>query len=362
MKIVTVIGARPQFIKAALMSKALKKIGVQEILINTGQHYDYNMSKRMFEDLDMEEPCYDLGIGSMKQVEQVAAMMEKIAPILAKENPDMVLVYGDTNSTLAGALAAAKMNIKLAHIEAGLRSFDNSMPEEINRIITDRVSSILFCPTQTAFKNLKKEGIAEGVYNVGDVMYELAVNMASKSAGNTLLLNSLGIEPKQYILVTVHRSATTDSKDRMFSIVKSLCKIKDTVVFPMHPRTRKMLRQFSLYKKLKESKNIKILEPVGYLDMILLEKNAKKIITDSGGVQKEAYFFKVPCITLRDSTEWPETLGGGWNRLVGTDWKNITAETRSHRAPSAYRSHYGNGTTSTQIAAIIKGALKKNGK
>ena len=354
MKIVTVVGARPQFIKAALVTRAMKKAGITEVLVNTGQHYDYNMSKKLFEDLEMEAPAYDLGIGSMKQVEQVAAMMDKLAPIVAKEKPDMVLVYGDTNSTLAGALVAAKMKIRLAHVEAGLRSFDRNMQEEINRVITDRVSSQLFCPTVTAVENLRKEGMTEGVYNTGDIMYELAVSMAAIAAKKSSVLNKINVRSGKYVLVTVHRAANTDAPPRLASIVRGLCGIKDTVVFPVHPRTRKMLEKFGFLEKLERNKNVKVIEPVGYLDMINLEKNARKIVTDSGGVQKEAYFFKVPCITLRDRTEWTETLENGWNRLVDVDFKRIITETAAGSLSRKHNNHYGNGDTGEKIAKLLK--------
>ncbi|HPN73239.1 MAG TPA: UDP-N-acetylglucosamine 2-epimerase (non-hydrolyzing) [Candidatus Omnitrophota bacterium] len=362
MKVVTVVGARPQFIKAALVSRAMKKAGINEVLVNTGQHYDYNMSKKMFEDLCMDDPKYDLEIGSMKQVEQVAAMMEKLAPIVAKEKPEMVLVYGDTNSTLAGALVACKMKLDLAHVEAGLRSFDRTMQEEINRILTDRVSTLLFCPTKTAIDNLRNEGMSEGVYNVGDIMYELAMNMADMAAKRSGILEKLKIEAGKYVLATVHRAANTDSPSRLTSIVRGLSGIKGTVVFPVHPRTRKMLEKFDLLEKLEKSGNIKITEPVGYLDMIDLERNARKIITDSGGVQKEAYFFKVPCITLRDRTEWTETLGNGWNRLVDVDFKRIVTEASSDLKPGRHCNHYGDGDTSSEIIKILKKGVKKDGK
>jgi len=362
MKIVTVVGARPQFIKAALVTKMMKKSGINEILVNTGQHYDYNMSKKMFEDLGMDDPQYDLGIGSMEQVEQVAAMMTKLAPIAAKEKPDMILVYGDTNSTLVGALTACKMKIRLAHIEAGLRSFDRTMQEEINRILTDSVSSLLFCPTTTAVDNLRNEGVTGGVHNVGDIMYELAVKMSDIASKKSGILKKLRVAPGKYVLATAHRSANTDSPSRLASIVRGLSGIKDNVVFSLHPRTRKMLEKFALIKKLEKKGNVKIIEPVGYLDMINLEKNARKIITDSGGVQKEAYFFKVPCITLRDRTEWTETLGNGWNCLVNVDSRRIITEASSGLKPGRHSKHYGDGDTSSKIVKILKEGVKKNEK
>lgn len=354
MKIATIVGARPQFIKAALVSKAFKGGGIKEVLINTGQHYDYNMSKQFFLDLKMSDPAYDLGVGSMFPVEQTAAIMQKLAPVFARERPDMVLVYGDTNSTLAGAVTAARMKIPIAHVEAGLRSYDMCMPEEVNRVITDRLSTVLFCPTKGSVENLEKEGITQGVHEVGDIMYELAMEMAAVAEKRSKVLAEHGLEPGRYILATIHREANTDSAARLTSIVRGLCGIKGTVVLPLHPRTRKMLKKFSLDGKLERARNIRILDPVGYLDMISLEKSAKRVITDSGGVQKEAYFFKVPCITLRPGTEWTETLENGWNRLVDVDFRRIISEADARPPRGRYVNHYGDGKTADKIVKIMK--------
>lgn len=355
MKIATIVGARPQFIKASLVSKALKEAGIKEILVNTGQHYDQNMSGQFFDDLKMHAPAYELGVGSMPPVEQVAAMMTKLAPILSKEKPDMVLLYGDTNSTLAGAVTAARMKVPMAHVEAGLRSFDMSMPEEVNRVLTDHVSSILFCPTKVSVENLKNEGITEGVYEVGDIMYELAVKMADAAEKKSGIMRKLGIAGRRYILATVHREANTDSGPRLASIIRGLAGVKDPVILPLHPRTRKMIEKFGLKDKIFKARNIKVIDPVGYLDMICLEKNAAKIITDSGGVQKEAYFFKVPCITLRDRTEWTETIENGWNKLVDVDFRRIISEAGAEARTGRYVNHYGDGKTSARIVKILKG-------
>lgn len=357
-RIATIVGARPQFIKAALISEKIRKNRsfskkIKEVLINTGQHYDYNMSKKFFKELNIPSPDYNLNVGSVPHITQIAKMMKKIEIVLKKEKPDAVLLYGDTNSTLAGALVAARLNIPLCHVEAGLRSYDNTMPEEMNRVLTDRLSAILFCPTAQAVKNLKKENIEKGVYLVGDIMYELALKMSGIAPKNSDILKELNLKPRRYILATVHREANTDIRSNLHSIVNAFLSIKDTIVFPVHPRTNKMLKALNLWQRLKKSKNIKIIPPVGYIDMICLEKNASKIITDSGGVQKEAYFFKVPCITLRDRTEWTETLKNGWNILVGTDADRIVAASGKKNLDRPHPGYYGNGRTSESIVNIL---------
>jgi UDP-N-acetylglucosamine 2-epimerase len=254
-------------------------------------------------------------------------MLIEIEKIMLKENPDLVIVYGDTNSTLAGALAASKLHIKLAHVEAGLRSFNKRMPEEINRVLTDHVSDILFCPTQTAVENLKNEGITNGVYLVGDVMFDALVHFSKISDMKSNILERLNIKPKEYYLATIHRAENTDNYERLKNILTAFSKMDEIVVFPIHPRTRKMINYYGL-NDLLENDNVKVIDPVGYLDMLKLEKNAKAILTDSGGVQKEAFWLKVPCITLRDETEWVETVNLGWNRLVGSDVEKILEAVR----------------------------------
>ncbi len=327
MKILTVVGARPQFIKLAPFSKVLRENGVNEIIVHTGQHYDENMNDLFFKELEIPEPDYNLGIGSGNHGEQTGKMLIEIEKIILKENPDLVIVYGDTNSTLAGALAASKLHIKLAHVEAGLRSFNKRMPEEINRVLTDHVSDILFCPTQTAVENLKNEGITKGVYLVGDVMFDALLHFSKISDMKSNILERLNIKPKEYYLATIHRAENTDDHERLKNILTAFSKMNEIVVFPIHPRTRKMINYYGLGDLL-ENDNIKLIDPVGYLDMLKLEKNAKSILTDSGGVQKEAFWLKVPCITLRDETEWIETVNLGWNRLVGSDVEKIVEAVR----------------------------------
>ena len=325
MKIVTVIGARPQFIKAATLSRAIsihnskpENLAIEEKIIHTGQHYDPNMSENFFEELDIPRPRFNLKIGSDKQGAQTGKMLEKIENVLQKELPDVLLVYGDTNSTLAGALAAAKLHIPVAHIEAGLRSFNRRMPEEVNRVLCDHISTLLFCPTETSIKNLREEGITSGVEHVGDIMYDGILYYQKKV--NLKVLEYLCIEPNNYILATVHRAENTDNPARLKAIFQALddtTRLTETVVLALHPRTRKALSERSIHI----SKRIKVIEPAPYLETISLLQNAKAIITDSGGMQKEAFFLHTPCLTLRDETEWIETITCGANQLVGTDTK-----------------------------------------
>jgi UDP-GlcNAc3NAcA epimerase len=327
MKILTVVGARPQFIKLAPFSKILRENGINEIIVHTGQHYDENMNDLFFKELEIPDPDYNLGIGSGNHGEQTGRMLIEIEKIILKEKPNLVIVYGDTNSTLAGALAASKLHIKLAHVEAGLRSFNKRMPEEINRVLTDHVSDILFCPTQTAVENLKNEGITNGVYLVGDVMFDALLHFSKISDMKSNILERLNINQKEYYLATIHRAENTDDHERLKNILTAISKMDEIVVFPIHPRTRKMVNYYGLNGLLKNN-NVKVIDPVGYLDMLKLEKNAKAILTDSGGVQKEAFWLKVPCITLRDETEWIETVNLGWNRLVGSDVEKILEAVR----------------------------------
>jgi UDP-GlcNAc3NAcA epimerase len=301
-KIVTIIGARPQFIKAAVVSRAiaLRSEEIKEVIVHTGQHFDSNMSDIFFDELDIPKPDHHLGVGGGSHGQNTGRMLEKIEEVLMIEKPNYVLVYGDTDSTLAGTLAAVKLHIPVAHVEAGLRSFNRKMPEEINRILTDHASEILFTPTLTAVKNLNNEGIdSNKIKQVGDVMYDAAIYYGKKVEQNNTLLQELKIESKKYALVTLHRAENVDDKNRLSSILKGLSHYNNTIIWPLHPRTKKMLESFGIAIP----QNISIIDPVGYLDMILLEKNAELIATDSGGVQKEAYFHKVPCITLRDQTE-----------------------------------------------------------
>ena len=316
MKIVSVVGARPQFIKCAPVSRELRKEHT-EILVHTGQHYDPEMSQVFFEELQIPQPDYNLGVGSGSHGKQTGEILTKVEEVLLVEKPDLVLVYGDTNSTLAGALAAAKLHIPVAHVEAGLRSFDRTMPEEINRTLTDHLSDLLFCPTKTAVNNLRNEGIIKGVHLVGDVMSDALEFNRKIAEERSLVLNRLGVSPKQYLVLTVHRPSNTDSRMHMENIIGALGDCGIPVVFPVHPRTRKYLEEYGMWDRLPA--NFIVTEPFGYLDMIRSMGSAQKIVTDSGGIQKEAYMLGVPCVTLRENTEWEETLHDGWNILVGAD-------------------------------------------
>ena len=357
MKIVTIVGARPQFIKCAPISRALRAEH-EEILVHTGQHYDANMSDVFFTELAIPAPDYNLGIGSGPQGEQTGRMLAEIEIVLQKEQPDMVLVYGDTNSTLAGALAAAKLHIPVAHVEAGLRSFDRSMPEEINRIVTDHISDLLFCPTQTAVDNLAAEGITKGVHLTGDVMVDALFYNTEIAEKSSTVLEDLDLEldpdlvKGEYYVATVHRASNTDTEENLQNIVEAFGEIGLPIVFPAHPRTVKYLKGYGLYDHL--PKNIHLTDPLPYLDMLHLMRHAKMILTDSGGVQKEAYILKVPCVTLRENTEWVETLEDGWNVLVGADFTKIVEAVRFTPSERLRPSDvFGTGNAAEKILPVI---------
>ncbi|OYD08035.1 non-hydrolyzing UDP-N-acetylglucosamine 2-epimerase [Paludifilum halophilum] len=319
MKVVTVVGARPQFIKAAPVSRHLRE-RAQEILVHTGQHYDTAMSDIFFDELEIPSPDYHLGIGSKSHGAQTGEMLTKVEEVLEKETPDWVLVYGDTNSTLAGALAASKLHIPVAHVEAGLRSFNRRMPEEINRVLTDHISRALFCPTQTAVDHLEKEGIRQGVHFVGDVMVDALRFNRTLAQERSDLPNRLGYGSGSYILVTLHRAENTDHPRRLKEIVNALNELPLPAVMPLHPRTRGQLERYGFTIR---NPSVHVIQPVGYLDMVALEASAGKILTDSGGVQKEAFLMEIPCITMRDETEWTETIRQKTNILVGADKRKI---------------------------------------
>jgi UDP-GlcNAc3NAcA epimerase len=362
MKIVTIVGARPQFIKAAALSRALKALdNIKEIIIHTGQHFDRRMSDIFFEEMDIPLPNYNLAINSLSHGAMTGRMLEGIEVILLKENPDFVLVYGDTNSTLSGALAAAKLNIPVVHIEAGLRSFNMEMPEEINRILTDRLSSILFCPTDNAIFNLKKEGFEHfgaTIVKSGDVMEDSAIYYSNKSANKSDILQRENLEVGNYFLCTIHRAENTNSESRMRSIVAGLNEIanKSKVIIPLHPRTREKFLEFSLSSK------IHVIEPAGYFDMIELIKNSKLVITDSGGLQKEAYFFNKFCVTLREQTEWIELVENGYNKLVGSSSSLIVDAVNYFQHQKFYKNVelYGGGTASEYIARYLLELFRKS--
>lgn len=341
MKIATVIGARPQFIKCAPLSRDLRK-NHREIIIHTGQHYDYEMDRVFFRELSIPEPDYNLQAGSGSHGVQTGVMLIKLEEILMQEKPDLVLVYGDTNSTLAGALAAVKLHINIAHVEAGLRSFDRTMPEEINRIITDHCSDYLFCPTKTAVTNLEREGVNGQIHLTGDVTVDV-LGDSMEAAQRAPILEQLGLESKHFLLVTIHRQSNTDYEPNLRNIVEALLAIDEDIVFPLHPRTENHLKTYGLYDKLGEY--IRLIKPLGYLDFLKLMSGARKILTDSGGIQKEAYILGVPCITLRENTEWVETVKNGWNTLVGTDKEEIVRTVRDFEPQGEPAEVFGRGVS-----------------
>jgi len=397
MKVIDMVGARPQFIKLAPILKAVERHNqnhpdrpIQEILVHTGQHYDYKMSQVFFDELGLKAPDYHLGVGSGTHGYQTGEMLKRIEEVLLKENPDIVMVYGDTNSTLAGALAAAKLHIPVAHVEAGLRSFNKKMPEEINRVLTDHISTFLFCPTKTAVENLRREGFTNvlnsghlpflssappsltpypwsypWVINTGDVMYDAVLLYGKLSEERSRILKKVGLEPRAYALATIHRAENTDDPERLKAIFQGLVAIAQegfAVIVPLHPRTRHALSSLSPtpypppLTPSPSTPNIKNNDPVSYLDMLVLEKNARVILTDSGGVQKEAFFFHVPCVTLREETEWVETAEAGSNTLVSCDperifWAAIEAKTGTESAWP-----YGDGRAAERVLMAVLNA------
>lgn len=362
MKVASVVGARPQFIKAAMVSRALRATGqVREVLVHTGQHYDDNMSRIFFEELEIPEPDYNLGVGSSSHGAQTGRMLEAIERVLTAERPDWVLVYGDTNSTLAGALAAVKLHIPVAHVEAGLRSFNRRMPEEINRVLTDHASDLLFAPTATAVVNLKREGIPdERIHLVGDVMYDAALFYGAKAEEKSRILEHLTLCPRGYVLATIHRAENADNPQRLWRIIEGLARVARAVpvVLPLHPRTRAAIQRLGVSDGVLGT--LKLLKPIGYLDMLLLEKNAMVIVTDSGGVQKEAFFYQVPCVTLRTETEWTELVELGWNRVLeDSDPSESEIERAILSAVGAVgsiASPYGDGNAADRISGLLLSA------
>ena len=364
MKILTIIGARPQFIKAATVSREIRNYNeshglskIEEIIVHTGQHFDANMSDVFFEQLDIPFPDHNLGIASLGHGAMTGRMLEIIEEIIKKEGPDWVLVYGDTNSTLAGALASVKIHVPVAHVEAGLRSHNMAMPEEVNRTLTDRVSTVLFCPTRTAELNLRQEGYPfsiptykkQRIVNIGDVMFDATLYYKEKALKN-YNLGEWGLDEKNYVLCTLHRAENTDDPDRLKSIFTALHAINEevSVVMPLHPRTRKLIFDSGGKEWIK---GLNILEPISYLEMQRMEMSAYAILTDSGGIQKEAYFHRVPCLTMRDETEWVETIEAGWNQLVGSDFKKITDGFKNIKEPDLVDAKpiYGDGQSSSKI-------------
>lgn len=356
MKIITIVGARPQFIKAAVVSRALRAQSqdVHEVLIHTGQHYDVNMSDVFFDELAIPRPDHHLGIGGGTHGQNTGRMIEHIETVLHKVQPAWILVYGDTDSTLAGALAAVKLHFPVAHVEAGLRSFNRRMPEEINRVLTDHAANLLFTPTETATRNLAREGLTGSkVQQVGDVMYDAALFYGAWADRHSRILAQLGLSSRGYILVTLHRAENADDADRMRGILAGFAVSPKPILWPVHPRTRKRLQEFGLTLPA----TIRPIDPVGYLDMVMLEQHAALIATDSGGVQKEAYFHQVPCLTLREETEWVETLDNGWNRLVGADTEQLASALHQTWQPGVPQPQvYGDGHAAERIRDALLAA------
>ena len=351
MKIVSIVGNRPQFVKAAPLSRALRA-QVDEVLVHSGQHYDPDLADLFFDELGVPQPDHALEVGSGSPVTQLAVMLERLEPLLIAEAPDMVLVYGDTTTTLAGALAAAKLGHPIGHVEAGLRSFDRSMPEEQNRVVTDHLSSLLLCPTDTAVENLAREGITQGVHQVGDVMLDASLMFAPAAAARPGPA-ALGLSPGEYLLVTIHRAAATDTPEALRSMVAVLEAIDQPAIFPVHPRTRHALEAAGLWERVAGHPTLRLSGPVGYLDFTSLLVGAKAVVTDSGGVQKEAYFLGIPCVTLRDTTEWVETVDGGFNRLVGMDPARLRAALADLSMPAVRPPYYGDGDAAAKIAGVV---------
>jgi UDP-GlcNAc3NAcA epimerase len=353
-KIVTIIGARPQFIKAAAVSRAIGQTNLKEVLVHTGQHFDYGMSDVFFEEMEIPTPKYNLGINSLSHGAMTGRMIEEIEKVLMIEKPDFLMVFGDTNSTLAGALAAAKFHIPVAHVEAGLRSFNMRMPEEINRILTDRISNLLFCPTNTAVKNLQAEGYNNfdcKIINSGDVMFDAAMYYANKSESISRIVSTLNLNSHEFVLATLHRQENTDDLQRLQSIIEALNEInnKQQVVLPLHPRTRKIIEQAAIRI------NFTLIDPVGYFDMIELLKHCSLVMTDSGGLQKEAFFFQKNCVTLRDQTEWVELVENGYNILAGANKNEIlkSFQLLSLIKNSFSEKFYGDGNAAIQITTAF---------
>jgi len=348
MKVLTAIGARPQFIKAAPISEALRDAGVREVVVHSGQHYDHGMSQVFFDELGMPPPDVNLGVGSASHGRQTGEMLAGFEQAMMDHRPDWVVVHGDTNSTIAAALAAVKLGMKVAHNEAGLRSFNRSMPEEHNRVLTDHCADALFCPTPVAVDQLAREGIRENVHLVGDVMLDASIRFARIAKEKSGILAALGLSPGGYLLATLHRPYNVDSKERLEAIFLAFGAQPERIVLPCHPRLRGRLAAHGILAPA----NLVLIDPVGYLDMAMLEQSARMIITDSGGVQKEAYFYAVPCVTVRPETEWVETVAAGWNRLAGTGEEIIDAITRRWW-PDAHEQLYGDGRAARRIVEIL---------
>ena len=355
MKILSIVGARPEFIQSMPISRALRTKH-QEVLVHTGQHYDYKMSKSFFDELMIPTPEYNLEVGSGSHARQTADMLVRLEEVFLSEKPDLVMVRGDTNSTISGALTASKLNIPFAHIEAGERSFVRSMPEEINRVVTDCLADIHFCVSDQAVSNLSSEGITKSIYKVGDVMLDAMMQILPIAREKSNILTTLNIKKNSYSLVTIHRAANTDDPVRLHQISNALNRTQDTIIFPVHPRTQLAISENNIHF----SENVRLIEPMGYFDMVILEENARLIATDLGGVQREAYFLGIPCLTLRDETEWIATVESGWNILVGADIEQIIGKWWNFIPPSERPLIFGDGSAGQKIADILGSSMVRS--
>lgn len=362
MKVVTIVGARPQFIKAAMVSRAIQAHNrqfekqIEELILHTGQHYDENMSDIFFKEMNIPQPTWQLQCGSGTHGEMTGRMLMQIERVLIENTPDYVLVYGDTNSTLAGALAASKLHIPVVHVEAGLRSFNRQMPEETNRVLTDHISTLLCCPTFAAMRHLNNEGIRQGVHHVGDVMYDAALVFEELAESSSRILIELGLHKKSFYLCTIHRAENTDDPNRLQQIVKALLQagsIDCPVVLPLHPRTRSCLEKQDLLVLLQDHPGVTLTPPLSFPDMVMLEKYATTILTDSGGIQKEAYFHHTPCITLREETEWTETVDAGWNQIAGYETEHILTCLSTPPPVQEEILEYGSGNAAEAIIRLL---------
>jgi UDP-N-acetylglucosamine 2-epimerase len=354
-KIVSIVGVRPNFVKLAALHQTMAK-SFNHIILHTGQHYDYELSKAFFDCFELPEPNYNLEVGSGCPGYQLGEMIRRLEPILLKEKPNLVLVYGDTNSTLAGALAAIYSRLRVAHVESGYRSYDRSMPEEVNRILTDHGSDLLFAPTKSTMENLKREGLQKKAYLTGDVMVDVLSDYMQIAEGKSNILKKLALQPKSYLLLTIHREKNTENLNILHKLANTFLNLKEVrIVFPLHPRTEKALRKIGILDKLTNSKNISVIPPQNYLDFIKLENNAAKIVTDSGGVQKEAYVLGVPCITLRNNTELIETIKEGWNILVADHPRKIAKAIQTFSPiDNSERKALGDGKSAVRIANLLE--------
>ncbi|NGM69385.1 UDP-N-acetylglucosamine 2-epimerase (non-hydrolyzing) [Natronolimnobius sp. AArcel1] len=355
MRVCSVVGARPQFIKAATVSRKIRDVG-EEVLVHTGQHYDKEMSDVFFDELDIPEPEYNLGVESDTHGRQTARMIAELEPVIEETDPDAILLYGDTNSTLAGAIVGSKRDVAVAHVEAGLRSGNRDMPEEINRILTDHASDMCFAPSEDAVGTLANEGIVDGVHWTGDVMYDAILAARERARDSSSILEDLGLEEDEFILTTVHRASNTDDRGNLEAILDGLASAPVPVVFPAHPRTVDRLETYGLWERANE--DLEIIEPQGYLDFVRLLDGAERIVTDSGGVQKEAFFLETRCVTMREETEWTETVDCGWNQLVGPNADLIREALVTDWKLDARPQPYGDGSASERIVALLQEALE----